>query len=82
MIVMNITIPNPMTKPEAKMAHGTASKDVPIMVFQMEALEIKKSIFRCCIRKKNLSLHGDKTGLGGIGLSILTRYMNLKDLWR
>ena len=41
MIVMNITIPNPMTKPEAKMAHGTANKDVPIMVFQMEALEIQ-----------------------------------------
>ena len=41
MIVMNITIPNPMTRPEAKMAHGTANKDVPIMVFQMEALEIK-----------------------------------------
>ena len=38
---MNITIPNPMTRPEAKMAHGTANKDVPIMVFQMEALQIK-----------------------------------------
>ena len=56
MIVMNITIPNPMTKPEAKMAHGTANKDVPIMVFQMEALEIKKSIFICCIEKKNVEL--------------------------
>ena len=53
---MNITIPNPMTKPEAKMAHGTASKDVPIMVFQMDALEMKKSIFRCCIRKKIFEL--------------------------
>ena len=53
---MNITIPNPMTKPEAKMAHGTANKDVPIMVFQMEALEIKKSIFICCIEKKNVEL--------------------------
>ena len=41
MIVMNITIPNPMTRPEAKMAHGTANKDVPIMVFRMEALQIK-----------------------------------------
>ena len=52
MIVMNITIPNPMTKPEAKMAHGTANKDVPIMVFQMEALEIKKIHFQMLYKKK------------------------------
>ena len=56
MIVMNITIPNPMTKPEAKMAHGTANKDVPIMVFQMEALEIKKIHFQMLYRKFFLGL--------------------------
>ena len=41
MMVMKITTPNPITNPDAKIAHGTASREVPIIVFQMEALQRK-----------------------------------------
>ena len=39
MIVIKTTIPNPIANPDDLIAHGTASNEEPIIVFQMAILE-------------------------------------------
>ena len=74
MIVIKTTIPNPIANPDDLIAHGTANKEDPIIVFQIAMLE-KKCKFSRSVLKKLMDLHGDHTRLCSSLLFFLPRKM-------